>query len=157
MYVSRTHLPFYVLLRLCSVHCALFVLRFLTCCCVSQVYVEMGYNLPDTQLRVYKQDLETRLIEHAGQHYKRVARSWLDQDSCPNYLQKAEAHLHDEDSRVEDYLNQSTLEPLRREVYIRLLKEHQSELLQKGTGVRHMLANNRRDGEVPAKEVLVCV
>ena len=43
---------------------------------------------------------------------------------------------------MESYLNRVTLEPLKRECYVQLLKEHQKDLLSKKTGVEQMLATN---------------
>ncbi len=91
-------------------------------------------------------DLEKYVIEHAGDYYKRQSRSWMDQDSCPNYLEKAERMLNQEKNRVESYLHRNTLEPLSRECYIQLLKHHQDELLKKATGVVHLLTVNSAEG-----------
>lgn len=70
----------------------------------------------------------------------------MDEDSCPTYLEKAEKMLNQEKNRVETYLNRATEEPLNRECYVRLLKDHQTELLNKKTGVRQMLDTNAIEG-----------
>jgi hypothetical protein len=95
---------------------------------------------------MFAADLEKFVIEHAGDYYKRQSRSWMDQDSCPNYLEKAERMLNQEKTRVEAYLHRNTLEPLTRECHIQLLKNHQTELLGKATGVVHLLTVNSTDG-----------
>jgi len=110
-----------------------------------QVFVEMGFNFQDSKLKLYQSELEKNLISHAGAYYKRKSRSWMDQDSCPSYLQKAEACLQNERNRVDSYLNPCTMDPLTRECYIQLLKEHQHELLNKSTGVNHLLELQRTD------------
>jgi cullin 1 len=106
------------------------------------VFVQLGYNYADKKLQVYKQYLEQPICQHALQYYQRMARIWLDQDSCPNYLEKAEAMLQSEKQRVDSYLHHSTLENLTRECYRALLQDHQHELLSKKTGVFQMLSIN---------------
>lgn len=110
-----------------------------------QVFVEMGFNLRDTKLKLYTDELHTKLIQHAGAYYRRVSQSWLEQDSCPSYLERAEARLNEERSRVDAYLNQATLEPLIQECYKHLLHSHQTELLTKQTGVGHLLETSRSE------------
>ena len=111
----------------------------------TNVFVEMGYNYGNKKLTVYITDLERYVIEHAGAYYSRHSREWLDQDSCPVYLEKCERVLAAERARVEAYLNRSTIEPLHKECYQKLLKEHQRELLRKKTGLFHLLSINATD------------
>lgn len=106
------------------------------------VFVEMGYNFGNKKLQVYTADLEKAVVEHASEYYKRKSRQWLDQDSCPAYLEKSERMLNAEKNRVEAYLNRSTLEPLTKATYTELLKSHQKELLKKKTGLFHLLSTN---------------
>jgi cullin 1 len=110
-----------------------------------KVFVEMGYNYAGKKLSVYKSALETDLVSAAGSFYKRKSRSWMDEDSCPTYLEKAEKMLNHEKNRVESYLNPSSLDVLTKECYLQLLKEHQAELLNKKTGVHQMLTINAVD------------
>jgi cullin 3 len=105
----------------------------------------MGYNCNNQKLNVYKTDLEKFIIEHAGAFYKRQSRTWMDQDSCPNYLKKAEKMLQAEKNRVDSYLHRSTMEPLQKECYIQLLKVHQTELINKKTGVDALLTADARE------------
>jgi len=109
------------------------------------VFVEMGYNFGDKKLKVYQSDLEKHVVDHAGDYYKRQSRSWMDQDSCPNYLEKAERMLNQEKNRVEAYLHRQTMEGLLKECYIQILKTHQDELLKKATGVQHLLGIDSRE------------
>ena len=104
--------------------------------------MQMGYSYNEKKLNVYKTQLEKYVVTKAGEFYKRQARVWMDQDSCPNYLEKAERMLQQEKSRVDSYLHHSTQEPLSKECYKYLLQEHQDELLNKKTGVNAMLAEN---------------
>lgn len=45
------------------------------------------------KLHIYTNDFEKHLIEHAGVYYQRKSREWLDQDSCPAYLEKVDRVL----------------------------------------------------------------
>lgn len=106
------------------------------------VFVEMGYMYGNKKLKVYKVELEKHLVEATGQYFQRYSRLWMEQDSCPLYLEKAEKMLQNERDRVEAYLNRSTQEPLIEECYTQILKVHQKELLRKKTGLNHLLATN---------------
>ena len=57
------------------------------------VYVEIGYQYANKKLDVYKQELEKAVIAHAGVHYQRKSREWMDQDSAPVYMEKG-THQH---------------------------------------------------------------
>lgn len=106
----------------------------------------MGYNIEaDAGIKIYKSHLEKDLVENAKDYYRRVSRIWLDQDSCPTYLEKAEHAINNEKDRVGAYLNNASMEPLQRGVYIEVLKNHQAELLNKQTGVQHLLETNRTE------------
>jgi len=109
------------------------------------VFVEMGYMSNNQKLKVYKADLEKYIIEHAGAFYKRQSRHWMDQDSCPNYLKKAEKMLLAEKNRVDQYLHRTSMDPLQRACYEELLKAHQHELLNKKTGVDFLLGSDARE------------
>ncbi len=106
------------------------------------VFVEMGFNFGNKKLAVYSSDLERFIIDHAGDFYRRKSREWLDEDSCPVYMEKCEKILSAERNRVEAYLSRCTLEPLNRECYSKLLKAHQKELLAKKTGLFYLLSTN---------------
>jgi cullin 1 len=109
------------------------------------VFVEMGFNFGNKKLTVYNNELERHIVEHAGAFYRRKSREWMDEDSCPVYLEKCERILIAERNRVEAYLNRCTLEPLSRECYSKLLKTHQRDLLSKKTGLFHLLSINAVD------------
>jgi len=108
------------------------------------VFIEMGQMYGNRKLSVYVSELEKPLIKHAGDYYEATSRLWLEQDSCPVYLEKVEKVMSAEASRVHAYLNRNTLEPLQRECYVHLLKSHQKELLRKKTGLAHLLSIDAR-------------
>jgi len=107
-----------------------------------EVFVEMGQKYNNKKLAVYTADLEKYVIEATGQFYQRKSREWMDQDSCPIYLDKVEKVMAAETQRVAAYLNHSTQEPLLKECYVQLLQTHQKELLRKKTGLFHLLSIN---------------
>lgn len=109
------------------------------------VFSEMGYKYGDARLKLYQDMFEKPMIQHAGEYYKRKSRQWMDEDSAPSYLQKAEQCLQQEKGRVEAYMNNASLDPLYRECHNQMLKEHQNELLHKATGANHMLEMKRSD------------
>jgi len=104
------------------------------------VFVEMGTNYAGKKLSIYTELLERPIVAHAGEHYKRQSREWLDQDSAPIYMEKVEKVLASERERVENYLNRQTIEPLHKACYDQMLKAHIRELLQKKTGLAQMLS-----------------
>jgi cullin 1 len=107
------------------------------------VFIEIGFSCENGQLKLYTNDVEKPLLRQTGDYYRRMARLWLDNDSCPTYLEKVENVLASERKRVEHVLNPSTLDPLLRECYNQLLKQPQLELLRKASGLFHLLETQR--------------
>mmetsp|Transcript_3443 Transcript_3443/g.6525 ORF Transcript_3443/g.6525 Transcript_3443/m.6525 type:complete len:746 (+) Transcript_3443:40-2277(+) len=105
-------------------------------------FVELGQNFNNEGLKLYTDNLQNHIVKAAGAFYKFKSRAWMDQDSCPTYLEKAERMLNEEKGRVDAYLNKQTAAPLGKACYIVLLKEHQNELLRMKTGVFQMLSLN---------------
>jgi len=58
------------------------------CAVVFQVFVELGQKLTKVDLGLYKEDFEEPFIRSTKEFYRVKSRSWLDQDSCPDYMQK---------------------------------------------------------------------
>jgi hypothetical protein len=59
-------------------------------------------------MECYEQDFEESLLVDTGNYYKVKAAAWIEQDSCPDYMQKADECLQKEEERVENYLHSST-------------------------------------------------
>jgi cullin 1 len=83
-----------------------------------QLFEAMGIG----GLGAYTSDFEAPLLESTEAYYNKQATQWLETDSAPAYLEKAEAHLDAERKRVTDYLNAHT--------EAKLLKVCEIELLQ---------------------------
>ena len=109
-------------------------------------FVELGETLGNKtdKLRYYKRYLEADIVKDAGNFYKGCATTWRENDSLSGYLIKVEQAFDKERSRVEEYLVKETKTPLLRRCYEELLKEHQQELLEKVTGLNHMLKQERK-------------
>ncbi len=59
-------------------------------------------------MECYEQDFEEYLLADTSAYYKVKAAAWIEQDSCPDYMQKADDCLQKEEERVENYLHSST-------------------------------------------------
>ena len=107
-----------------------------------QVFEAMGLNTLDS----YTADFEAKLLEGTEEYYSRCATSWLEADTAPVYLAKAETHLNAERKRVTDYLNAATEASLLKVCEIELLQRHQQQILGKeDSGCRTMLRREQHD------------
>jgi len=85
-------------------------------------------------------------LENTRQYYARKRQEWIDADSTPDYLIKAEAALNEEKIRVADYLNISSEPKLLKVVEEELLEKVEMVLLEKeGPGCRVLLANDKSE------------
>ena len=58
--------------------------------------VQVGMNTMDC----YEADFEAPMLVDTAQYYKRKAAVWIEEDSCPDYMVKAEENLKMEEERV---------------------------------------------------------
>ncbi|KAL6751505.1 Cullin [Haematococcus lacustris] len=91
------------------------------------IFIEVGMGSMDC----YERDFEESLLAETGAYYQRKAALWIEQDSCPEYMVKAEEHLRLEEERVDNYLHSSSKPRLLKEVELEVLSVHQTALLQK--------------------------
>jgi len=63
---------------------------------VVQVFVQMGLGT----LENYEKDFEAALLQETSEFFSRKAQEWIVDDSCPEYLEKAEEYLVKEEDRV---------------------------------------------------------
>lgn len=105
--------------------------------------VDLGYNLQKDpgphSISLYTQDFEVKFIEETRLYYRRQCRLWLDQDSCPDYLKKAARAIEEEQDRLRIMLHESSTNPLLQCCREEILKNNQTELLQKKSGIDDML------------------
>lgn len=53
------------------------------------VFIEMGFKIfKENCIATYKEEFQTSLIAETREFYKGKAKSWLSQDSCPDYMIK---------------------------------------------------------------------
>ncbi len=50
-------------------------------------------------MEAYEKDFEEPLLAETAAYYKRKAAEWISEDSCPDYMQKAEDVLKQEEVR----------------------------------------------------------
>lgn len=62
------------------------------------------------QMEKYEEDFEIFMLEDTKSYYSRKGSTWIQEDSCPDYMLKAEECLRKEKERVTHYLH-STTEP----------------------------------------------
>jgi cullin 1 len=106
------------------------------------LFVDMGME----RLDVYRNDFEEHFLTASSEYYAQQAARWLQSDSTPAYLVKAERAFGAERVRVKQYLNSETepkiLETVTREV---LVKQEMELLSKEGSGCRALLINDMRE------------
>ena len=105
------------------------------------IYQEVGMG----KLDQYENDFEVFLLTDTGAYFRRKAALWIEEDSTPEYLAKAEECLIAEEKRVERYLHVNTKPKLLREAETQLLAEHQARLLEKeNSGCAALLQDDKK-------------
>ncbi|CAA7015680.1 unnamed protein product [Microthlaspi erraticum] len=106
---------------------------------VLDIYVEAGKDQ-------YKNDFETLMLKDSTSYYSRKAASWIQEDSCPEYMQKAEECLRKEKERVAHYLHSTTEAGLVEIVQRQLLVAVAKQLLDKEhSGCRALSRDDKVD------------
>lgn len=107
---------------------------------VIDIFVEIGMG----QMEPYEEDFEAQMLQESGAFYSRKASSWISDDSCPDYMLKADDCLKRERERVSHYLHISSEEKLVERVQHELLVVYATELLEKEhSGCRALLRNDK--------------
>ncbi|THU64646.1 hypothetical protein C4D60_Mb01t28660 [Musa balbisiana] len=114
---------------------------------VVEIFIQIGLGSKE----YYKVDLEARLLQDTAAYYSRKASKWILEDSCPEYMLKAEERLKQEKDRVDHYLDHTTQQKLIENVEHQLLSVNEIQLLEKeNSGLIALL----RDGKVDDLERL---
>ncbi|XP_044494153.1 cullin-1 isoform X2 [Mangifera indica] len=104
------------------------------------IYVEIGMG----QMERYEKDFEADMLEDSGSYYSRKAAKWILEDSCPEYMLKAEECLKKERDRVSHYLHISSEPKLVEKVQNELLVVFGTQLLEKEqSGCRALLKEDK--------------
>nr|ABR17842.1 unknown [Picea sitchensis] len=106
------------------------------------IFVEIGMGNMDA----YENDFESAMLEDTASYYSRKAASWILEDSCPDYMLKAEECLKREKERVAHYLHSSSEQKLLEKVQNELLSQYESQLLEKEhSGCHALLRDDKVD------------
>lgn len=106
------------------------------------IFVEIGMGSMD----FYEKDFEVAMLEDTASYYSRKAASWILEDSCPDYMLKAEECLKREKERVAHYLHSSSEQKLLEKVQNELLSQYESQLLEKEhSGCHALLRDDKVD------------
>eukprot|EP00879_Flechtneria_rotunda_P005254 GHRR01005539.1.p1 GENE.GHRR01005539.1~~GHRR01005539.1.p1 ORF type:complete len:335 (+),score=120.01 GHRR01005539.1:715-1719(+) len=109
---------------------------------ILDIFIEVGMGSMDC----YERDFEEVLLTETANYYKRKASEWINQDSCPDYMLKAEECLRLEEERVDNYLHPSTKLKLLKEVENEVLTKYENDLLQKEhSGCAALLRDDKTD------------
>lgn len=109
---------------------------------VIEIFVEMrGHR---NNLEVYVTDFEEMLLSTTADYYSRESAKWVEKDSFPEYMRKAEDRLKQEQERVTHYLHSSTEEKLLKVCDEQLLQWPEQTLLEKeNSGCEVLLRDNK--------------
>ena len=95
-------------------------------------------------LSVYEEDFEAPFLETTREFYRHESLDFLAQNTCSDYLGKAEARLGEEALRARLYLHPSTEPKLRRIAEAELVTAHAATLVEmEGSGCVAMLTGGR--------------
>mmetsp|Transcript_14203 Transcript_14203/g.42309 ORF Transcript_14203/g.42309 Transcript_14203/m.42309 type:complete len:789 (-) Transcript_14203:234-2600(-) len=61
---------------------------------------------------VYRECFEDQFLDHTRKFYQDESVQYISQNTCSDYLKKAEKRIREEKSRVENYLHESTMEKI---------------------------------------------
>nr|CAD1829632.1 unnamed protein product [Ananas comosus var. bracteatus] len=97
-------------------------------------------------MECYENDFEEFLLKDTASYYSRKASNWILEDSCPDYMLKAEECLKREKDRVSHYLHSSSEQKLLEKVQHELLFVYASQLLEKEhSGCHALLRDDKVD------------
>ncbi|GKB07711.1 cullin-1 isoform X2 [Tanacetum coccineum] len=91
------------------------------------IFVDIGMG----SMYFYINDFEDFMVTDSSDYYSRKASNWIIQDSCPDYMLKAEECLEKEKTRVGNYLHSSTEPKLIAKVQSEMLVNYSNQLLEK--------------------------
>ncbi|PKU66120.1 cullin-1 [Dendrobium catenatum] len=109
---------------------------------VLDIFVEIGL----LSMECYENDFEAAMLEDTAAYYSRKASNWILEDSCPDYMLKAEECLKREKDRVSHYLHSSSEPKLLEKVQHELLSVNATQLLEKEhSGCHALLRDDKVD------------
>ncbi|PSR85142.1 Cullin-1 like [Actinidia chinensis var. chinensis] len=111
---------------------------------VLYIFVEIGMG----QMDYYENNFEAAMLKNTAAYYSRKASNWILEDSCPDYMLKAEECLKREKDRVAHYLHSSSESKLLEKVQHELLSAYATQLLEKEHSGCHALLRDDKVGDL---------
>ncbi|CAM0881246.1 unnamed protein product [Alopecurus aequalis] len=109
---------------------------------VLDIYVEIGRG----SLGLYELDFEQAFCKSTAEYYSKKAQTWMLEDSCPEYMFKAEECLQKERERVVHYLHSSTEPKLLEDTMLELISRRAEQILNKeNSGCRVLLLDGKTE------------
>ncbi|XP_030973828.1 cullin-1-like isoform X1 [Quercus lobata] len=105
---------------------------------VLDIFVAIGMG----QMDQYENDFEAAFLKDTVAYYSQKASSWILEDSCPDYMLKAEQCLRREKDGVSLYLHSSTEAKLLEKVQHEFLSVYATQLLEKDDSQCHALVRD---------------
>lgn len=97
-------------------------------------------------LEFYRSAFEGPFLESTREFYSRESQEWASRDSCPEYMQKTEHRIQQEEMRVGPYLPAESRKDLMSVVEDVLLRQQQARLIHmENSGVESMLRHGRME------------
>ncbi|KAJ8490333.1 hypothetical protein OPV22_012054 [Ensete ventricosum] len=119
---------------------------------VLDIFVEIGLG----NMECYENDFEADLLKDTAAYYSRKASNWILEDSCPDYMLKAEECLKREKDRVAHYLHSSSEQKLLEKVQHELLFAYACQLLEKEHSGCHALLRDDKVDDLSRMYRLFC-
>ncbi|KAM0948553.1 putative cullin protein, neddylation [Dioscorea sansibarensis] len=119
---------------------------------VLDIFVEIGLGSMDC----YENDFEAAMLKDTAAYYSRKASNWILEDSCPDYMLKAEECLKREKDRVSHYLHSDSEQKLLEKVQHELLYVYASQLLEKEHSGCHALLRDDKVDDLSRMYRLFC-
>ncbi|KAI3842241.1 hypothetical protein MKW98_026031 [Papaver atlanticum] len=113
-----------------------------------ELFVLMGDKGVGDSLDCYVNDFETAFLTDTADYYTRKASLWIQEDSCPDYMIKAEERLKREKDSVSHYLHSSTEEKLLEKVQHHLLLNNAQQLFEKEHSGCHVLLKDDKNEDL---------
>ncbi|KAF5182309.1 Cullin-1 [Thalictrum thalictroides] len=108
------------------------------------IFVALGEGGSSSIMDLYEKDFEAPMLDDTSSYYSIKASKWIQEDSCPSYMVKAEECLKREKKRVSHYLHSTTEVKLLDKVQHELLTVYTSQLLEKEhTGCHVLLRDDK--------------
>ncbi|CAN8311054.1 unnamed protein product [Cochlearia groenlandica] len=109
---------------------------------VLDIFIDNGMG----NMEKYEDNFESFMLQDTTSYYSRKASSWIQDDSCPEYMLKAEECLKKERERVTHYFHSSTEPKLVEKVQNELLVVVAKQLLEnEDSGCRALLRDDKMD------------